>query len=168
MSACGFIWCYTILEALVAHKLGYLNDKQVDGMLSLGYILIILPVIGSGLGITVFSWSEFIRRRSIGNGLTAGYNTFAQLYNTYEAIRELPDASRSVLDLFSGRDSDDKDPKSLGGLLVLFLVLLALIAGIFTTWEIVRFADRLHMKRIGQQMDEGMARVKHRHKDEGE
>ena len=160
MSACGFIWCYLILEGLVFYKLGKLTEVQLNGLFSLGYLVIIGPVIGSGLGITVFSWTEFSRRRSIKNAAVAGYNTFAQLHNTYRAIQGIPEASRGVSDLFGGRSrksssssSGSSDGKGAGGLVVLILLLAALILGIFTTWAIVRWADRKYVLNIGDEFN---------------
>jgi hypothetical protein len=54
MSASGFTWCYTILLALLAGNIPYhghvlLAPKYVNGAMELGYLVVILPILGSGL-----------------------------------------------------------------------------------------------------------------------
>ena len=61
----------------------------------------------------------------------AGWNTFAQLYNTYSAMRGMPEAFKSVSKVFKG------DNKS-GIVLLIFFVVLALVSGVLTTMAIVK------------------------------
>lgn len=145
MSASGFTWCYTILACFlggnVTHTVDgkvvpYLSPQQVEAVASAGYLLIILPILGSGLAITIHSWVAFARRRSFANGALAGYNTFADLYNTYHAIQGIPTAWGSVSKLFKG-DSDGK-----GKLLILLIVVGAALAGILTTYTIITTTAR--------------------------
>lgn len=145
MSASGFTWCYTILACLlggnITHTVDgravpYLSAAQIAAVAQAGYLLVIFPVIGSGIAITVHSWMAFKRRRTLANGALAGYNTFADVYNIYEASRAVPSATRGLGKFFGG-DSDDK-----GKLLVLAIVVAAALAGVLTTYTIITTVAR--------------------------
>jgi len=145
MSASGFTWCYTLLACFfggsLTHEVNgqvvpYLSAMQVEAVASAGYLLIIFPILGSGLAITIHSWVTFARNRSFGNAAMAGYNTFADLYNTYNAIRDVPSAWGSVRKLLKS-NSDEK-----GKLIVLYIVVFAALAGILTTYTILTTTAR--------------------------
>ena len=139
MSACGFTWVYLILLALGAYALGWLTEEYVEAMLSLGYLVIILPMIGSGLGITIDSWARLARRKDWTSGGVAGWNTFAQGYNTYQAVSAIPDALDSVLKAFTGKKSGKNGAMAA---LVIILVILAVTGGAMTTAAIIRATAR--------------------------
>ncbi len=141
MSASGFTWCYLLLLAFVAYQAEWLTDYQIEMMITLGYVLLIPGILFSGLMITVDSWARAYRERTLMNIGTAAYNTFAQIHNTYSAIRDFGQAFRGLADFFGGRSGDSKsDSKDDSGaiLLVILLVLLALVGGILTTAAIIR------------------------------
>ncbi|TSC81745.1 MAG: hypothetical protein G01um101420_850 [Parcubacteria group bacterium Gr01-1014_20] len=146
MSACGFTWVYLFILALLAQAFGRLGPEEINGMLSLGYLVIILPIIGSGLAITIDSWAHFWRRKSFGSGAVAGYNTFAQTYNTYQAIKTVPKAFEAVGGLFKGKGS--RDGKGAAAVFILILVVLAICGGTLTTIAIVRATARNHAGSI--------------------
>jgi hypothetical protein len=140
MSACGFTWCYLLLLALIAYWVEWLTQPQIEAMMSLGYILLIPGILFSGLMITIDSWAQAYRRRTLGSFGTAAYNTFAQIHNTYHAISGMGQAFRGLTDFFGGSgDSRRRDNDNSGAvLLVILLVLLALFGGILTTAAIIR------------------------------
>ena len=147
MSACGFTWCYLIILTLINSQLPHkwqLPQKYSDAVLALGYLAIILPIIGSGIAITIQSWAHFWRERSFKNGAIAGYNTFADIYNIYESIEAIPDALSIVGKAFGGSSKDDDDDNSSGKLilLVIALVVLCIVGGILTTTMIIRCTAR--------------------------
>lgn len=141
MSACGFTWVYLALITMGAVGFNFLSPGAGEVMFQLGYIIIILPVLGSGLAIWADSLVKAYRRRTFGDIAVAGWNTFAMAQNTIEAASEAPNALRSVMDFFSESDSDDE-----GGfvIVVILLVIVALGAGAITTALIARWADRRH------------------------
>lgn len=142
MSACGFTWCYTIIGVEIAQGAGYLNAVYAEGALRLGYLIVILPIIGSGLGITVESWSHFYRKRSFANGAAAGWNTFAQVYNLVTAFDAVPESLSFVAHLFKTGDDDDDDTSSFMLRLMILIAVLALIGGVLTTAVIARLTAR--------------------------
>lgn len=145
MSASGFTWCYlvilTLINSAMPHK-WQLPQKYSDAVMALGYLVIILPVIGSGIAITVQSWAYFWRERSFKNGAVAGYNTFADIYNIYESVRAIPEALDIVGKAFGGSSDDDDEGGGRLVLIVIALVGLCLIGGILTTTGIIRCTAR--------------------------
>lgn len=146
MAASGFTWCYMVIAALAGTIIPIdqgdgtsaplLSQAQLQAFCDLGYIAVVFPIIGAGLAITVHSWGVFYRRRTLADGVTAGWNTFAQIYNVAGAFEHVPQAGRGVWDFFF-KDNDEK-----GKGLVLLLVVLAVAGGIFTTVAIIRGTAR--------------------------
>jgi len=152
MSACGFTWCYLVVMTYVGINWDVTNDKTglVHPLISpataalvfkLGYVVIIGPILGSGLAITVQSWAHFWRRRTFSDGGITAYNTFAQINNTYNALTYVPEFVGDLIEAFAGKSSS-KDGKS--GALVIFLVVVALLGGILTTYAILVSSAKSH------------------------
>lgn len=138
-SACGFSWCYLFLLAILANQLHYLNDKTLMVCLDLGYILIVPGMLFSGLMITVDSWARAYKERTLANFGTAAYNSFAQIYNTYNAIEDIGPAFKSVVNFFgSDSKSGDSDDDNGGAIVLLLIVALAFAGGIITTAAIIK------------------------------
>jgi len=145
MSACGFTWCYTIVLAFIGSMIPIEQDDGTTAMLldaqalqatlELGYVVIILPVLGSGLVITLETWAHFWRRRTFGSGALAGYNTFAQIHNIYSAAQTLPGVFDHLGDFFGGDSGGKKDFRLI---IVVVIVAVAVLGGILTTWMIIR------------------------------
>ncbi len=133
MSASGFSWCYLILAVIVLGAFGKLEVEDVEAALNLGYILIIPGVLFSGIMIGIDSWARAYRKRTVANFGVAGYNTFANMYNSYNAIKTFGGALDSVLDYFA--KSKGKDSQK--AFLVILIVVVSLGSGILTTWLIV-------------------------------
>jgi hypothetical protein len=155
MSACGFTWVYLFFLALVAGNIHHgngvplLSAHRIQQMVELGYVVIILPMLGSGLGITLSSWQTFNRNRSLMTGGVAAYNTFAEAYNTIQAIRVLPGIFGDLGDLFKrGKDEDDDTSARL----VLLLVAFALLSGVLTTTAIIRRTARVHALEVSAKL----------------
>lgn len=152
MSASGFTWCYLLVAGLVCSELplslfveaeegaapvaGMLLDADsLQAFCDLGYLVIIFPILGSGLAITVQTWREFARRgqqRGVSDYAITGWNTFAQIDNTFSAMRALP----GVFDRLSSFGSSDKD--SWKEVLIAALVAVCVLGGVCTTYSIVQ------------------------------
>jgi hypothetical protein len=129
MSACGFTWVYIALLGMLAQSFQWLPAKYIQGIFSLGYLVIIAPVLGSGLGLAVSSWAQFWRQKNLINGGIAAWNTYAQISNMVSAVRFVPEAIGNVLSAFKGED-DEEDNRAL--LTMLAVVLVAVGAGVMT------------------------------------
>ncbi len=144
MAACGFIWCYLVLEGFVGHWL-FPNKVTVDvmeGVFYLGYLVIAPAVIFSGFLIWIDSLIQAYLRRDFASIGRATWNTFAQAHNTYRAFKGMPEAWRGSKERLSGRSRRSSSSPSTGGkgggaLLILILVFAAVILGILTTYAIV-------------------------------
>jgi hypothetical protein len=143
MSACGFTWCYLLILGfggayvpLIEQDDGtmttLLDPPMLEAFMNLGYLVIIGPILGSGIAITLQSWGHFWRRRSLGSGAVAGWNTYAQVYNTASALQHVPVAASGLGDFFKGSDSDNGR-----GTIVIVMVALALFGGVLTTYWIL-------------------------------
>lgn len=151
MSASGFTWCYLVVLGFLGSitpaawfiepeagevVTGMLLDAaQLQAFYDLGYLVIILPILGSGLAITVQTWRYFARQRhrTAGDYAITGWNTFAQVHNTYEAIQNVPSVVGRLGDFFGSSDSEDGK-----GAIVALLVILAVCGGVLTTFGIIQ------------------------------
>ena len=139
MSACGFTWVYLALLGMAAQSFQWLPARYIEGIFSLGYLVTVLPLLGSGLGIAVSSWVQFWRQKNLVNGGIAAWNTYAQISNVVSAVRFIPKAIGNVLSAFKGGD-DEEDNRLL--LLMLAVVLVAVGAGVMTARAIILGAAR--------------------------
>lgn len=107
------------------------------------YLLIITAIIPTGFFIWFQSIADFWKKRTLGNGLTAGWNTFAQAHNVINASRDVPSAFKRVADvLFGDKRSKKKLDTVLLILLAIFVVIMAVLGGYFTASAIMRKADK--------------------------
>lgn len=140
MSACGFTWVYLTLVTLGAIGGGWLTARQGQVLFELGYLVLILPILGSGFGLWANSLVEAHRQRTLGSVGVGVWNTYAQFHNTWQAASDAPGFFSDVMGFFSSDDDNDDNSASAG--LILLLVLLALAGGIITTTVIAQWADR--------------------------
>lgn len=150
MSACGFMWCLMVPTGFIVASIPMqlfasegevlvgmlLDEADLEAFFGLGYMVLIFPLLGSGLGLTIESWHNLMQRRHEGNAdagdyLAAGWNTFAQVHNTVDAFRNVPEVSENVSDYF--KDSDD-----LKGLIVIALVALCFLGGVMITYGLIQ------------------------------
>lgn len=79
MSASGFTWCYLLVFGFMAANVPVTDEEtgisaplltmeQVGVFFDLGYLVIIGPILGSGIAIMVNSWRYLWQRRSLANG----------------------------------------------------------------------------------------------------
>ena len=156
MSAAGFTWCYLLVIATIGSVIEntpdesepiptnpemYVSPEMMQAVMDLGYLVIIFPILGSGLAITIQSWRHFARRHSLGNGAVAGWNSFAQVHNMYSAVQHVPDVYGRLSGFFAGGSSrSSSDNKK--GTIVILLVALAVLGGIMTTFAIIKVTAR--------------------------
>jgi hypothetical protein len=161
MGTCGFIWINIIVLGFVASThvallpLKYqLTDPWLELLYDIGYLIVIFPILGSGMGIWLDSVKEAYKRRdgiSIG---VAGYNTFAQGYNTYEAAKFIPTILKKI-----GKQINDADTaQSKGMWLVIDTVLILSVGlGVATAWYIIHttaegVAQKAHVAALEAQV----------------
>jgi hypothetical protein len=135
-AAIGFSSVIGFAVGYIAYATGHLPPHAAKAALSLWYLLIIVPALGTGLIITIQSWIAALRERSLLNMGVAAYNTYAQASNMIGAIGGIGDAWKAVGDLFDSRDNEGAAPAMI--LTVLALVALALLGGIVLTYALIR------------------------------
>lgn len=137
MSASGFTWCYLIIIAMVLATVKILTVREIEVALDVGYVIVIPGIIFSGLMITIDAWARTYREHSYLNLGVAAYDTFAQAYNTYNAIQGIGPALSNILDFFKG-DDDSGDGDDIKGFIIILAVIIALAGGIITTTVIIK------------------------------
>lgn len=153
MGAFGFTWCYTLLLALGAHELGFLNTYWTTIAIKLGYLLLAPEIVLIGLFITVNSWLQAFREKSLLSVGTAAWNTYAQISNTIDLARNFGGFFNDVRGAFAGGGSksssdDDSDNNGAAVVLVLGLVLVSFAVGFIQAMLISRGAARRARKEL--------------------
>lgn len=155
-SVIGFSMAYLVVFGGIAFLFGWLPPFAVQWAASLFYLAIIVPALGTGLIITIHSWQEALRERSLLSMGTAAYNTFAMAHNAYRAVDGIGQSLGVVGEMFSSAMSGDGDGKGKVALLVILLVICALLAGVYTTVVLIqRYAGTL---AIPERPDTNVAR----------
>lgn len=137
-SALGFttVICYAL--ASIAKGAGLLSDSAYQAVAALDYLLVIIPLIGTGLIITLSSWRIAFREKSLASMGTAAYNTLAMAYDMASAAKNIPSLIDSLKFLGSSGKDEKDDEDSGNGFKVVMIVLAALVLGILLTVWIVR------------------------------
>lgn len=107
----------------------------MKAIFDLWYVAIIIPLLGTGLAITIHSVKSALERRDFASVGSAVYNVGAQLHNTWGAIQHTGEAASEVGEFVSETLSKSRD----GRVFILFLLLAAvafsLIGGfMIATW----------------------------------
>ena len=64
-SALGFSSVYICLLGFGLHGIGYLDNRMLELVMSIWYVTVIIPILGSGLIITMESWRQWWRDRDL-------------------------------------------------------------------------------------------------------
>lgn len=105
------------------------------------YIFCVVTIIPTGFYIWMRSLKNFWERKTLANGLTAGWNTYAQLHNTINATRVLPSALGRVIKTFFG-DKKKKKGNTVIVLCAILVVIIVIFGGYFTASAIMKRADQ--------------------------
>lgn len=128
ISACGFLIVTAIICGYIALAAHWTDARGMHALMSMTYLMIIIPVLGSGLIITIHSWVEAYKRRDFGSIATAAWNTGAQGYNMYEAADGgISSAFSDVAGFFAPSGDDDDVSVSAAKVAVLLVLIVAMI-----------------------------------------
>ncbi len=114
------------------------DQRFIEATFNLGYVMIIFPIIGSGLAIWAHSVVVAYRERSAASIGIAAWNTFAQAYNIYGAFRGLPDILKSLGSFLKGGDSKTK---------AIQIAIASLALGILTTMQSFDGVQKITLRR---------------------
>ncbi len=145
----GFTMCYGYILMLIApvfmRAKGVNADFIADFELltsNMVYLLVAVPIIGSGFRIWFTSLKRAWEQRSLRTIATAGWNSYAQIHNTINFARNAPSAFKTIGSFFGG-SKKRRSSKNDGAIIMLaiLVVVLALLGGYFTADAIMRKAD---------------------------
>lgn len=105
------------------------------------YLFCVITMIPTGFYIWIRSLKNFWEKKTLANGLTAGWNTYAQVHNTISVSRNAPSALSRVANALFGGKGKKKD-NSVIVLFAIFVLILVIFGGYFTASAIMKKADR--------------------------
>lgn len=148
MAIVGFTMVYGYILLLISPFFMQLANVNPETILmfqqlasDLIYLFCVVTIIPTGFYIWIRSLQKFWENRTLSNGLTAGWNSYAQLHNTINAARYTPSAISRVADaLFGGKSK--KKGNTIIVLLAIFVLIIAIFGGYFTASTIMKNADR--------------------------
>lgn len=134
---------WAISAYLTSGEEPYLSVAEAQQMMewigSFWYVAVILPILGSGLTIWIHSVRNAIQRRDFASIATASYNSFAQIYNTVSAFRNLGGALGNVGELFGALGNSKGDGKGKLALVCLIIVIMALVGGFMIAFGLIKY-----------------------------
>lgn len=148
MAIAGFTMVYGYILLLISPFFMQLANVKPETILmfqqlasDLIYLFCVVTIIPTGFYIWIRSLQNFWENKTLSNGLTAGWNSYAQIHNTISAARYTPNAINRVADaLFGGKSK--KKGNTIIVLLAIFVLIIAILGGYFTASTIMKKADR--------------------------
>lgn len=148
MAIAGFTMVYGYILLLVSPIFLQLAEVDTNTILmfeqlssDLIYLFCVVTIVPTGFYIWIRSLKNFWEEKTLANGLTAGWNSFAQIHNTVSVARNAPSALGRVAEALFGGKGKKKD-NTLLVLLAIFVLILAIFGGYFTASSIMKKADR--------------------------
>ena len=125
---------------------GALTPRDIEFFGSLLYLVIGIPLIGTGLIILIHSWIEFFRNKTIGNAGVAVYNTIAMAHNISEAVDGFGPALKEVFKTIGNITDGDADDDGSKVVMALLALVMVLGWGYFLTMSIIKhYAGKLSL-----------------------
>lgn len=147
MAIAGFTMVYGYILLLISpYILPLLNVSQetIIAIQTLSadliYLFCVATIIPTGFYIWIRSLKTFFEEKTLSAGLTAGWNTFAQIHNVVNAAREVPNSLSRIADALLGKGKKKNDKTIIVALAILIFV-VAIFGGYFTASYIMKKAD---------------------------
>lgn len=148
MAIAGFTMVYGYILLLVSPYILPLLKVSQETILAvqslsadLIYLFCVATIIPTGFYIWIRSLKTFFEEKTLSAGLTAGWNTFAQVHNVVNAAREVPNSLSRIADALLGKGKKKND-KTIIVVLAILIVAVAIFGGYFTASYIMKKADR--------------------------
>lgn len=148
MAIAGFTMVYGYILLLICPfflQLAEVNEETILMFEQLAsdliYLFCVATIVPTGFYIWIRSLKNFWEEKTLSNGLTAGWNSYAQIHNTVSVARNAPSALSRVEEAFFGRKNKKKD-NTIIILCAIFLIILAVFGGYFTASAIMKKADK--------------------------
>ena len=139
MSAIGFTSAYLFIVLFIGVGVGYISKEAASVASSLGYVMLVVPLLSTSVIITIHSWIQFCREKSLLNVGVAAWNTFATASNVYSAVTSFGGAWNTIKESAGeavGADGDFDFDSDLAKAAAIAVV--ALFGGVLTTMVIMR------------------------------
>ena len=148
MAIAGFTMVYGYILLLISPYILPLLKVSQETILAvqslsadLIYLFCVATIIPTGFYIWIRSLKTFFEEKTLSAGLTAGWNTFAQIHNVVNAAREVPNSLSRIADALLGKGKKKNDKAIIVALAILILA-VAIFGGYFTASYIMKKADR--------------------------
>lgn len=148
MAIAGFTMVYGYILLLVSPYILPLLKVSQETILAvqslsadLIYLFCVATIIPTGFYIWIRSLKTFFEEKTLSAGLTAGWNTFAQIHNVVNAAREVPNSLSRIADALLGKGKKKND-KTIIVVLAILIFVVAIFGGYFTASYIMKKADR--------------------------
>lgn len=146
-SGCGFTWIIFSILGLVAVANGNIPPTWSAYLIKAGFVVIVLPALGSLLAIRAENLIRNYRKTVLGNTTVAAWNNHSSSYSTWETSSHKLGIVSDIIDSFfsssrRSRYSSSSNNDSGGSIIFVLVFLLALFGGIALTTFIARWADR--------------------------
>lgn len=148
MAIAGFTMVYGYILLLISPIILQLAEVEQETILlfeqlaaDLIYLFCVATIIPTGFYIWIRSLKNFWERKTLANGLTAGWNSYAQIHNMVSAARNAPSALGRVAKALFGGKGKKKD-NTIVVLAAIFVLIIAIFGGYFTASAIMKKADR--------------------------
>lgn len=125
------------------------GKAMMKAIFSLWYLAVIFPILGTGLAIWAHSIRMAYKERSIGSFAVAGWNTFAQVSNTLDALENVGPAFGTVGEFFGDALKGNGDAKGKAAILAILIVVIALVGGFMIAFALIRMFARRAESAIG-------------------
>lgn len=122
--------------------------QLLNWIYSLWYVLIIFPILGSGLAIWAHSLRVAYQRRDFSSIAVAGWNSFAQISNTLSAINNIGGALSEVGSLYKSLLSTKGDFKNKVAILAILIVITSIVLGFIIAFSLVKYFSNKSVSRI--------------------
>ena len=157
MAICGFAYCLLIPVSFGAayliegsgkyESLGF-TTEHAFAIFELGWLMLIGPIMVTGMIITVAGWIEFYKRPSMLQGGVSAWNTFAMVHNAVTITRHLPGIFGHVTKVFK----DQKSPR----VLIVIIVASCFLSAILVSLLIERAGARTAARRFEDKYEEAV------------
>lgn len=133
----GFSMPFLLGGVWIAGAADLITPVQMWASVALWYLLVILPCLGTGIVLMVESWRVAWRDRDLLSIGSAGWNTMAQIHNSWGAIEGIGNAFGAIGNALSG-DDDDNPLARLGLIIVVLIAVGSIAAGLLITMSLIK------------------------------
>ena len=148
MAIAGFTMVYGYILLLISPiflQMANVDQETISMIVQLSsdliYLFSVVTIVPTGFYIWARSLKNFWEKKTLSNGLTAGWNSYAQIHNTISTARNAPSAIKRVAEVLFGGKKKKKD-NTIIVMVAIFVLILAIFGGYFTASSIMKKADR--------------------------